>query len=85
MALSFKDPETESLARRVAALTGESLTQAVKGALRDRLTKEETARGRRPLDRAAIDAITDHFAALPVFDTRTDEEILGYDENGPPS
>ncbi len=85
MALSFKDPETETLARRVAALTGESLTQAVKGALRDRLKREEIARGKRPLDRAAIDVILAEVATLPIYDTRSDEEILGYDENGLPS
>lgn len=85
MALSFKDPETEALARQVAKLTGESLTQTVKGALQDRLKREQILRGRRPLDREAIDAITAHFQTLPILDDRTDEEILGYDENGLPS
>ncbi len=85
MALSFKDPETETLARQVAALTGESLTQAVKGALRDRLRREQIARGQRPIDRVAIDAILAEVAELPVYDTRGDDDILGYDENGLPS
>ena len=34
MALGLKDPENDSLARRVATLTGESLTEAVRGARR---------------------------------------------------
>ncbi len=34
MALSLKDPETDSLARHVASLTRESLTEAVRAARR---------------------------------------------------
>jgi hypothetical protein len=37
MALSLKDPETDRLARDVARLTGESLTEAVRAALAERL------------------------------------------------
>ncbi|HEY7900572.1 MAG TPA: type II toxin-antitoxin system VapB family antitoxin [Caulobacteraceae bacterium] len=85
MALSLKDKETDSLARQVAKLTGESLTQAVRGALRLRLRDEQLKRGQRPWDGAAIDALIERFSALPVFDTRTDDEILGYDENGLPT
>ncbi len=85
MALSLKDPETDSLARQVARLTGESLTQTVRGALRQRLRHEQLKRGERPWDDEAIDAIIKRFNALPVLDDRTDEEILGYDENGLPS
>lgn len=40
MALSIKDPETDELARRLADRTGESLTDAVKQALRERLQRE---------------------------------------------
>jgi antitoxin VapB len=36
MALNIKDPETERLAREVAAMTGESKTGAVRVALRER-------------------------------------------------
>ena len=57
MALSLKDTETDSLARQVASLTGETLTEAVRGALRLRLRDEQLKRGERPWDDAAIDAI----------------------------
>jgi antitoxin VapB len=40
MALTIKDDETERLARELAALTGESLTEAVTTALRERLEIE---------------------------------------------
>ena len=85
MALSLKDPETDSLARQVARLTGESLTEAVRGALRLRLRDEQLKRGERPWDEARIDALIERYNALPLFDNRTDDEILGYDENGLPS
>jgi antitoxin VapB len=85
MALSLKDPETDSLARQVASLTGETLTQAVRRALRERLRHEQLKRGERPWDQARIDAIVAHCAALPVLDDRSEDEILGYDENGIPS
>ena len=85
MALSLKDRETDSLARQVASLTGETLTEAVRGALRERLRHEQLKRGERPWDDDAIQAIINRCAALPVLDTRSDDEILGYDENGLPS
>jgi len=85
MALSLKDPETDSLARQVASLTGETLTEAVRTSLRERLRNEQLKRGERPWDDAAIDAIIKRFQVLPILDDRTDDEILGYDENGLPS
>ena len=85
MALSLKDKETDSLARQVASLTGETLTEAVRGALRLRLRDEQLKRGKGPWDDAAIDAVVAQFNALPVLDNRTDDEIVGYDENGLPS
>jgi antitoxin VapB len=85
MALSLKDPETDSLARQVASLTGETLTEAVRTSLSERLRREQLKRGQRPWDDAAIDAIIERFQALPVLDDRTDDEIIGYDENGLPS
>lgn len=40
MALSIKDRETDELARELAARTGQSLTEAVRTALRERLDRE---------------------------------------------
>jgi antitoxin VapB len=83
MALSLKDPETDRLAREVAKLTGESLTEAVRIALSDRLARERLRRG-RPAQRLAeaLDALAQECAALPDRDTRSADEILGYDETG---
>jgi antitoxin VapB len=82
MALSIKDSETDRLAREVAALTGESLTQAVKSSLAQRLAREQRKR-RDPGDLAAqLDALAKECAALPDYDTRSPDEIVGYDEHG---
>jgi antitoxin VapB len=43
MALSIKDKETDELARRLASATGETLTEAVKRALEERLERERHA------------------------------------------
>jgi antitoxin VapB len=50
MPLNIKDPETERLAREVAALTGESKTGAIRSALRDR--RARLAMGAVQADRA---------------------------------
>jgi antitoxin VapB len=39
MAISIKDPETDELARKLADQTGETITQALKQALRERLAR----------------------------------------------
>jgi antitoxin VapB len=44
MALSIKTAEADRLARVLARLTGETLTQAVTNALRERLSREQTRR-----------------------------------------
>lgn len=85
MALSLKDPETDRLARKVASLTGESITQAVRTSLEERLLHERLKRGEGPELVRALTEIADRCAALPELDDRTSDEIIGYDENGLPS
>ena len=82
MPLSIKDPEADRLARELAARTGESLTQAVVVALKERLAREE--RKVDDDDQMVEDVleIARRFSALPVLDPRSDDEIIGYDEHG---
>jgi antitoxin VapB len=86
MALSIRDPETDRLARELARLTGVTMTEAIRTALRERLARERSRR-QRDADRLAAEltAIGRRCAKLPVQDGRRDEEILGYDESGLPS
>jgi len=83
MALNIRNPEVEKLAESLAKLTGESKTEAVKKALRDRLHRLECRRsGMKLADE--LDELALHCANLPVLDNRSPEEILGYDDNGLP-
>ena len=82
MALSIKSDEADQLARELVAETGETLTEAVVIALRERLDREHArhaASMRMRLARLAADV-----AALPVADSRAPEEIIGYDDAGLP-
>ena len=85
MALSIKDPEADRLARAVAAHTGETLTQAVINALRDRLAKAEQRESVVETKVADAMEIGRHYVSQPLIHDRTAEEIIGYDEQGLPS
>jgi antitoxin VapB len=84
MALNIRNPETERLAAELAKRTGETKTEAVTRALRERLAR---VRRERPHRRLAdeLQQIADYCASLPVLDARSEDEILGYDEHGIPS
>jgi antitoxin VapB len=81
MALSIKNKEAEELAKELARATGQTVTRAVIEALRESLLR---ARGRRtvPQVKERILRIARHCAGLPDLDTRTADEILGYDDRG---
>lgn len=81
MPLSIKNPKAEQLARAVAELCGETLTEAIIRALEERLEKLE---GRRTFPDLLTDIleISERCAALPDLDVRTADEIIGYDELG---
>ena len=75
MALNIRNSEAEKLAEALAKLTGETKTEAVTQALRDRLARLNRERGRRCLA-DELDEIAKHCAQLPVLDSRTPDEIL---------
>ncbi len=85
MALSIRDPETDRLARELAAVTGETMTQAIRKALAERLERQRRGRAvdlaRR---RAAAMATLERIWAVPALDERSADEIIGYDEHGLP-
>ena len=85
MPLSIKDPETEALARKLAAHRGISLTNAIRSALAESLTNDNELR-QAEIERklAAIKEIQAEVAKLPVL--MSDEKIDAwmYDENGLP-
>ncbi|HJS89987.1 MAG TPA: type II toxin-antitoxin system VapB family antitoxin [Steroidobacteraceae bacterium] len=83
MALNIRSEETEELASALAKLTGETKTEAVTQALRERLQRIRRARARTRLA-DELDEIALHCSALPVRDARAADEIMGYDESGLP-
>jgi antitoxin VapB len=83
MSLNIKDPEADMLARKLACATGETITEAVTVAVKQRL--ERLQAGRRPRRLAdELDEIALRCASLPLLDERSEEEILGYDAHGLP-
>jgi antitoxin VapB len=85
LALNIRDPEVRRLARAVADATGETMTEAVRNALTQRLKQmsEVPEAERRRRVQAAME-IARRFAELPVEDPRPVEELLPYDEDGLP-
>lgn len=84
MALNIRNRTTEELAATLADLTGETKTQAVTRALRDRLVKVRRRRAGRDVC-AELDEIAQHCATLPIVDNREPDDILDYDEHGLPT
>ena len=83
MPLNIRSKQAEELAGALAKLTGETKTEAVTQALRERIERVRRARSKRRLA-DELDSIAMHCAALPVQDPRSADEILGYDECGIP-
>jgi antitoxin VapB len=85
MALNIRDPEAQRLARELADATGETMTRAVIKALQERLERLRVRQDASGAERAArLMAHGKKFAALPVSDRRSPDEIIGYDEVGLP-
>jgi antitoxin VapB len=80
--LNIKDPEARRLAEELAGLTGESITEAVTEALRQRLKRERNAWGKVGVAEKLM-ALAEEISKLPVLDDRDPDEIL-YDAYGLP-
>ncbi|NWF83864.1 MAG: type II toxin-antitoxin system VapB family antitoxin [Bryobacteraceae bacterium] len=82
--LNLKSAEAYSLAHRVARITGESMTQAVTVALRERLARLD----KRPRNASLADDLmaigADCAARLSSRTKRLDHGALLYDEKGLP-
>lgn len=83
MPLNIKDEKTHEMARKLANLTGETMSKAVKTAIEERLSRCEITKRRKGVAEK-LNRIVDYCASLPVLDDRTADEIIGYDEFGLP-
>ena len=77
--MSIKNDETERLARQVARETGESLTEAIQKALQERWERLK-ARRRSQVLAGQVEDLLRRVDARPHLDSRSEDEILGYDE-----
>jgi antitoxin VapB len=77
--LYIKNPLAHRLAERLSKKMGVTLTDAVIHSLEAQLHRPA-----RPIDLEKVAAIQKKFASLRIPDSRTDDEILGYDEYGLP-
>ena len=80
--LNIKNPETRRLASELARLTGESVTEAVTAALKERLDRINTPKSREGIAEKLLE-IGRRAAARPVLDSRHPDDIL-YNEFGLP-
>lgn len=83
MALNIKNPEADRLARELAELTGESITDSVIAAMKDRIARERARRGHDAL-RQDVRRIRERYRGLPVLDDRAADDLIGYDDAGLP-
>ena len=84
MTLSIKNPKADQLARELARRQSRTITEVVLAALEAEYEREKRRAPRRDLAERLLE-IGKSYSALPNHDTRSDDEILGYDENGLPS
>lgn len=86
MLQDVQDRTVAILAEELATYTGESVTNAIATALRERLqrVKSEGRVAPHSLPEVLL-RIGQECAALPVIDNRTADEILGYNELGLPA
>ena len=81
MAISIRNEKTENLAREMAHLTGENLTQTITHSLEERLNRLKGRKTAIDLNQEIM-LISERCKSLPDIDPRTPDEILGYDQDG---
>jgi antitoxin VapB len=83
------DPETERLAQKVAQAKGKPVSAVVRDAI-EASAREAGVLAGKPTRLSAAEKrqllleISERSAARPILDTRTPDEILGFDERGLP-
>lgn len=83
MTLEIHAPQADTLAQALATATGEDIDTAVMRAIEERLARvpRRQSAGRD----ADIDALFDRLTQMPVLDSRSPDEIIGYAANGLPT
>jgi antitoxin VapB len=82
MTVLIKDEEADRMIRQLAERTGETITDAVKNAVSERLAKTPLSEQEIAARRAKLQAILAKLDAMPTVDHRTPDEIIGYNDKG---
>jgi antitoxin VapB len=86
MGILIKDPETDRLIRELAQRTGESITNTVRQAVWERLQRIPLNEKQIAARKRKLAELLAYFDSLPHQNEHlTDDEIIGYDENGLPT
>lgn len=80
--MNIRSAKVDELTQRLARLTGEDIETALERAIDERLSRVGPPAADR---RAALTSFFERTASLPVLDSRSADEILGYDSFGLPS
>ena len=84
MSLNIKNPATVALVDELARRRGISKTAAIHEALTERLHRLGYGSVAQERLLADMRVIRERVASLPELDSRSDEDIIGYDEYGIP-
>jgi antitoxin VapB len=85
MTVLIRDDETDRLIRELAERTGETMTNAVKQAVRERLQRVPFNESEIAARKRKLAELLAYFDSLPhINEHLSDDEIIGYDENGLP-
>jgi antitoxin VapB len=82
MTVLIKDEEADRLIRQLAERTGETITNAVKGAVAEKLARTPLSEPEVVERMRRIEAILARADAFPTVDDRSADEIIGYNEKG---
>lgn len=86
MGIIIKNAKAEAKIRRLAKRTGQTITAAVEHAVDERLARLKAPKRKGRVDRASLANRLAYFRSLPKINEHlTDEEIIGYDEDGLPA
>jgi antitoxin VapB len=85
MTVLMNDPVVDRVVRELASRTGETVNEAMRIAAEERLARLPPERN-GSVDRERLEAILAKIRSYPKANEHlTDDEIIGYDENGVPS
>ena len=83
MAVIIKDQEADKLIRELAERTGESITESVKMAVWERLQRVPLNEDQIAARKRRLAELLAYFDSLPTTNEHlTDDEIIGYNEQG---